>query len=172
MSVWLIHKKWMILNRTSLNEPYIQYRAIVHEWERNLIATMQYNAWCLMNTINKRSGALESTSWGEWRWTALLRWGSSPVLFEHLPSTHSTKALKYWQRFFTQNTLVVVFLPGHIHNFPYSPTGWQTRLVQYPELRCIHAISTYGASIQISSRGHASGYLNQTLVPEIPNFTF
>ncbi|KAF5933735.1 hypothetical protein HYC85_029906 [Camellia sinensis] len=44
-----------------------------------------------------------------------------------------------------------------------------TRLVQYPELRCIHAISTYGASIQISSRGHASGYLNQTLAPEIPN---
>ena len=74
---------------------------IVHEWERNLIGTMQYNAWCLRNAINKRSGALESTSWGEWRWTALLRRGSPLVLFEHLPSTYSTKALKYWQGFFT-----------------------------------------------------------------------
>ena len=56
---------------------------IVHDWERNLIGTMHYNAWCLRKAINRRSGALESTSWGEWRWTALLRRGSPLVLFEH-----------------------------------------------------------------------------------------
>ena len=40
-----------------------------------------------------------------------------------------------------------------IATFPILPTGWYTRLVQYPELRRRHAASTYGASIQISSRG-------------------
>ena len=38
--------------------------------------------------------------------------------------------------------------------FPILPTGRYTRLVQYPELRRKHAASTYGASIQISSRGY------------------
>ena len=38
--------------------------------------------------------------------------------------------------------------------FPMLPTGRYTRLVQYPELRRKHAASTYGASIQISSRGY------------------
>ena len=53
--------------------------------------------------------------------------------------------------------------------FPILPTRRYTRLVQYPELRRRHATSTYGASIQISSRGYTPGYLNQTLVSEIPN---
>ena len=70
---------------------------------------------------------------------------------------------------YTSKTQLLPFFPGHVHNFPYSPTGWQTRLVQYPELRCIHAISIYGATIQISSRGYTPGYLNQTLVLEILN---
>ena len=53
--------------------------------------------------------------------------------------------------------------------FPILPTGRYTRLVQYPELRRRHAASRYGASIQISSRGYTPGYLNQTLVSELPN---
>ena len=57
----------------------------------------QCRAWCLGNAINKQSSALESTSWGEWRWTALLWRGSPLVFFEHLPSTHSSKVLKCWQ---------------------------------------------------------------------------
>ncbi|KAF5933089.1 hypothetical protein HYC85_029260 [Camellia sinensis] len=40
-----------------------------------------------------------------------------------------------------------------IATIPILPTGRYTRLVQYPELRRRHAASTYGASIQISSRG-------------------
>ena len=28
---------------------------------------------------------------------------------------------------------------GYVCNFPYSPTGWQTRLVQFPELRRIQS---------------------------------
>ena len=56
-----------------------------------------------------------------------------------------------------------------IVTFPILPTGRYTRLVQYPELRRRHAASIYGASIQISSRGYTPGYLNQTLVSELPN---
>ena len=42
-------------------------------------------AWCLGNVINKQSGYLDNTSWGEWRWIALLWWGSPLVFLELLP---------------------------------------------------------------------------------------
>ena len=70
--------------------------------------------------------------------------------------------------FFSVEPQVLLFSLTVVAAFPFLQQGdrlvWSVSRIEVHT----HAISIYGAAIQISRRGYTPGYLNQTLVSEIP----